>query len=60
MEGDWKIYLAKVAALVGAYYGAAKLGLNLAFETESVTAVPGWSCPGFDDTWTLPVASRRK
>jgi class 3 adenylate cyclase/integral membrane sensor domain MASE1 len=39
MEGDWKIYLAKVAALVGAYYGAAKLGLNLAFETESVTAV---------------------
>ena len=39
MEGDWKIYLAKVAALVGAYYGAAKLGLSLTFETESVTAV---------------------
>jgi hypothetical protein len=43
MEGDWKIYLAKVAALVGAYYGAAKLGLNLAFETA-------WSCPVLEDT----------
>src|SRR5215216_3447649 len=39
MERDWKVYSAKVAGLAGAYYGAAKLGLNLAFETESVTAV---------------------
>jgi class 3 adenylate cyclase/integral membrane sensor domain MASE1 len=39
MEKDWKIYAAKVAGLAGAYYGAAKLGLHLAFETHSVTAV---------------------
>jgi class 3 adenylate cyclase/integral membrane sensor domain MASE1 len=39
MERDWKIYAAKVAGLAGAYYAAAKLGLNLAFETQSVTAV---------------------
>jgi class 3 adenylate cyclase/integral membrane sensor domain MASE1 len=39
MERDWKVYAAKVAGLAGAYYGAAKLGLNLAFETTSVTAV---------------------
>jgi integral membrane sensor domain MASE1 len=44
MERDWKIYAAKVAGLAGAYYGAAKLGLNLAFETESVTAV--WPSTG--------------
>jgi two-component system, NarL family, sensor histidine kinase FusK len=39
MERDWKIYVAKVAGLAAAYYAAAKLGLNLAFETQSVTAV---------------------
>ena len=36
---DWKIYAAKLAGLTGAYYGAAKLGLGLAYETDSVTAV---------------------
>ena len=39
MESDWKIYAGKIAGLAGAYYGAAKLGLSLTFETESVTAV---------------------
>ena len=33
------IYLAKVGLVAGAYYGAAKLGLDLAFETSSVTAI---------------------
>ena len=33
------LYAAKIAALAGVYYGAAKLGLELAFETSSVTAV---------------------
>jgi integral membrane sensor domain MASE1 len=33
------LYAAKIAALAAAYYGAAKLGLELAFETSSVTAV---------------------
>jgi class 3 adenylate cyclase/integral membrane sensor domain MASE1 len=39
MDSDWKAYAAKVAGLAGAYYGAAKLGLDLAFDTNSVTAV---------------------
>jgi class 3 adenylate cyclase/integral membrane sensor domain MASE1 len=39
MDRNWKIYAAKVAGLAGAYYGSAKLGLDLAFETNSVTAV---------------------
>jgi class 3 adenylate cyclase/integral membrane sensor domain MASE1 len=39
MNSDWKIYAAKIAGLAGAYYGAAKLGLDLAFETHSVSAV---------------------
>jgi len=39
MNRDWKMYAAKVAGLAGAYYGAAKLGLELAFETDSVSAV---------------------
>jgi class 3 adenylate cyclase/integral membrane sensor domain MASE1 len=39
MDSDWKIYAAKIAGLAIAYYGAAKLGLELAFETSSVTAV---------------------
>ena len=38
MERDWRIHAVKVAALAGAYYGAAKLGLSLAFESETVTA----------------------
>jgi len=33
------LYSAKIAVLAGAYYGAAKLGLQLAFENSSVTAV---------------------
>jgi integral membrane sensor domain MASE1 len=33
------LYAAKIVALAGVYYGAAKLGLELAFETNSVTAV---------------------
>lgn len=43
-HGDWKPYAAKVAVLAGAYYGAAKLGLNLAFESPSVTAI--WAPTG--------------
>jgi integral membrane sensor domain MASE1 len=39
MDGNRKRYLAKIAALAAVYYGAAKLGLHLAFETPSVTAV---------------------
>jgi integral membrane sensor domain MASE1 len=38
MDRDWKFY-AKLAGVAGVYYGAAKLGLNLAFETPSVTAI---------------------
>ena len=37
-EDPW-LYAAKVVALAGVYYGAAKLSLELAFETPSVTAV---------------------
>jgi class 3 adenylate cyclase/integral membrane sensor domain MASE1 len=33
------LYAAKVVGLAAAYYGAAKLGLSLSFETDSVTAV---------------------
>jgi serine phosphatase RsbU (regulator of sigma subunit)/integral membrane sensor domain MASE1/anti-sigma regulatory factor (Ser/Thr protein kinase) len=33
------LYAAKIAGLAAAYYGSAKLGLSLAFETGSVTAV---------------------
>jgi integral membrane sensor domain MASE1 len=42
--GEWKPYVAKVAVLAGAYYGAAKLGLSLAFESSSVTAI--WAPTG--------------
>jgi len=35
---NWR-YAAKVVGVAAAYYGAAKLGLDLAFETTSVTAV---------------------
>jgi integral membrane sensor domain MASE1 len=39
IDEDPRLYAAKVVALAGVYYGAAKLGLELAFETPSVTAV---------------------
>ena len=42
--GGWKPYVAKIAVLAGAYYGAAKLGLNLAFASSSVTAI--WAPTG--------------
>jgi integral membrane sensor domain MASE1 len=38
-RGRWRPYLAKVVVLAGVYYGAAKLGLNLAFAAPSVTAI---------------------
>jgi serine phosphatase RsbU (regulator of sigma subunit)/anti-sigma regulatory factor (Ser/Thr protein kinase) len=34
-----RVYVAKLGLIAAAYYGSAKLGLNLAFETASVTAV---------------------
>lgn len=34
-------------------------GRSAAFACFRSRVPPGWSCPGFDDTWTLPVASRR-
>src|SRR5438093_11941774 len=37
--GDWKPYVAKVAGIAAVYYGAAKLGLTLAFAAPSVTAI---------------------
>ncbi len=33
------LYLAKIGLIAGAYYGSAKVGLNLAFATSSVTAI---------------------
>ena len=39
MQGNRKLYLAKVVGVAAAYYGTAKLGLGLAFESSSVTAV---------------------
>lgn len=39
MNRDRYLDLARVAALAAVYYGAAKLGLSLAFETPSVTAI---------------------
>jgi serine phosphatase RsbU (regulator of sigma subunit)/integral membrane sensor domain MASE1/anti-sigma regulatory factor (Ser/Thr protein kinase) len=39
LRRDKLLYAAKLAAIAGAYYGSAKLGLSLAFETGSVTAV---------------------
>jgi integral membrane sensor domain MASE1/anti-sigma regulatory factor (Ser/Thr protein kinase) len=38
-DRDRALYAAAVAVVAAAYYGAAKLGLSLAFETGSVTAV---------------------
>jgi len=43
-RGSWKPYAVKVVAVAGAYYGAAKLGLNLAFAAPSVTAI--WAPTG--------------
>jgi integral membrane sensor domain MASE1 len=43
-RGGWKPYAVKVAVLAGVYYGAAKLGLNLAFTSPSVTAI--WAPTG--------------
>jgi serine phosphatase RsbU (regulator of sigma subunit)/anti-sigma regulatory factor (Ser/Thr protein kinase) len=39
LRRDKLVYAAKVAGVAAAYYGSAKLGLSLAFETGSVTAV---------------------
>jgi integral membrane sensor domain MASE1/anti-sigma regulatory factor (Ser/Thr protein kinase) len=36
---DRLLYIAKIAGVAAAYYGSAKLGLSLAFETGSVTAI---------------------
>ena len=38
-SADRKLYAVKVALVAAAYYGSAKLGLKLAFESGSVTAV---------------------
>ena len=38
-SADKKLYAAQVALVAAAYYGSAKLGLQLAFESGSVTAV---------------------
>jgi integral membrane sensor domain MASE1 len=35
----WAVYGAKVAVIAGAYYLSARVGLDLAFETTSVTAI---------------------
>jgi integral membrane sensor domain MASE1 len=43
-DEGWKPYIAKVVLLAGAYYGAAKLGFSLAFESPSVTAI--WAPTG--------------
>ena len=43
-RGSWKPYAVKVAVLAGVYYGAAKLCLNLAFASASVTAI--WAPTG--------------
>jgi integral membrane sensor domain MASE1 len=38
-SGNWRPYAAKILAIAAVYYGAAKLGLDLAFAASSVTAV---------------------
>jgi integral membrane sensor domain MASE1 len=35
----WGLYVAKIAVIAGVYYGAAKVGLDQAFATSSVTAI---------------------
>jgi integral membrane sensor domain MASE1 len=37
--GGWVVYAAKIALIAAAYYGSAKVGLDLAFATGSVTAI---------------------
>jgi hypothetical protein len=32
----------------------------LAWGSDTLVELGRWSCPGFDDTWTLPVVGRRK
>jgi integral membrane sensor domain MASE1 len=44
MNRERNLHLARVAVLAAVYYGAAKLGLSLAFETPSVSAV--WAPTG--------------
>jgi serine phosphatase RsbU (regulator of sigma subunit)/anti-sigma regulatory factor (Ser/Thr protein kinase) len=39
LSSDRLLYIAKIAGVAAAYYGSAKLGLSLAFETGSVTAI---------------------
>jgi integral membrane sensor domain MASE1/anti-sigma regulatory factor (Ser/Thr protein kinase) len=39
MDSDRKLYAAKIVGIAAVYYGAAKLGLSLAFASKSVTAV---------------------
>src|SRR6266550_5240925 len=38
-SGNWRPYAVKILAIAAVYYGAAKLGLDLAFAASSVTAV---------------------
>src|SRR5207247_379357 len=38
-SGNWRPYAARIVAIAAVYYGAAKLGLDLAFAAPSVTAV---------------------
>jgi integral membrane sensor domain MASE1 len=38
LDRNWT-YAVRIVAIAGVYYGAAKLGLSLAFTTESVTAI---------------------
>lgn len=44
MNGNWKLYAAKLGGVAAIYYGSAKLGLSLAFTTPSVTAI--WAPTG--------------
>src|SRR5262245_15516545 len=39
LRGGWALYSAQVVCLAAAYFGAAKLGLTMAFVAEQVTAV---------------------
>jgi hypothetical protein len=39
MDRNSRLYAAKLVGVAAVYYGSAKLGLELAFETRSVTAV---------------------
>jgi integral membrane sensor domain MASE1 len=56
-HSTWAGYAAKVAAIAGGYYLAARIGLDLAFEISSVTAV--WPPTGIALAalvlWGLPV-----